>query len=134
MTTQDQTKYDPVTFDIIQNALQAVADEMFVAQRKTSMSAIIYEVLDLSTSILDPKGEIAAVGAGIPAFIGVLDKAIHGILEKFPADTIRPGDLFATNDPYYGGVTHLNDMVLAAPVFSEIATGALRAFGVPQTK
>jgi N-methylhydantoinase B len=119
MTTQDQTTYDPVTFDIIQNALQAVADEMFVAQRKTSMSAIIYEVLDLSTSILDPHGEIAAVGAGIPAFIGVLDKAIHGILEKFPLDTIRPGDLYATNDPYYGGVTHLNDMVLAAPVFSE---------------
>ncbi|QQA43563.1 hydantoinase B/oxoprolinase family protein [Pelagovum pacificum] len=116
--TTDKT-YDPVTFDIIQNALEAVADEMFVAQRKTSMSAIIYEVLDLSTSILDAKGEIAASGAGIPAFIGVLDKAIHGILKKFPLDEIRPGDVFASNDPYYGGVTHLNDMVLAAPVFAE---------------
>ena len=115
--TQDTTTHDPVTFDIIQNALQAVADEMFVAQVKTSMSAIIYEVLDLSTSILDADGEIAASGAGIPAFIGVLDKAIHGILKKFPFEDIRPGDMFASNDPYYGGVTHLNDMVLAAPVF-----------------
>jgi N-methylhydantoinase B/acetone carboxylase, alpha subunit len=111
--------FDPVTFDIIQNALEAVADEMFYAQVKTSMSAIIYEVLDLSTSILNPAGEIAASGAGIPAFIGVLDKAIMGILKKYPLDEIREGDVFASNDPYFGGVTHLNDMVLAAPVFHE---------------
>lgn len=110
--------HDPVTFDIIQNALEATADEMFVAQRKASMSAIIYEVLDLSSSILDPQGDIAAAGAGIPAFIGVLDKAVKGILQKFPLESVRPGDLFASNDPYYGGVTHLNDMVLAAPVFA----------------
>jgi len=113
------SKHDPVTYDIIQNALEAIADEMFVAQRKASMSAIIYEVLDLSTSILDPVGDIAAAGAGIPAFIGVLDKAVKGILKKFPLDTVRPGDVFASNDPYYGGVTHLNDMVLTAPVFAD---------------
>ncbi len=111
--------HDPVTYDIIQNALEATADEMFVAQRKASMSAIIYEVLDLSSSILDPNGDIAASGAGIPAFIGVLDKAVKGILKKFPLDSVRPGDVFASNDPYYGGVTHLNDMVLAAPVFAD---------------
>ncbi|MGV0877525.1 hydantoinase B/oxoprolinase family protein [Martelella sp. FLE1502] len=111
--------FDPVTFDIIQNALEAIADEMFYAQVKTSMSAIIYEVLDLSTSILNPEGQIAASGAGIPAFIGVLDKAIAGILAKFPLEDIREGDVFASNDPYFGGVTHLNDMVLAAPVFHD---------------
>ncbi|WP_319531214.1 hydantoinase B/oxoprolinase family protein [uncultured Cohaesibacter sp.] len=54
------------------------------------MSAIIYEVLDLSTSILDKNGEIAASGAGIPAFIGVLDKAIMGILKKYPLEDIKP--------------------------------------------
>ncbi|MCX5514699.1 methylhydantoinase [Kaistia algarum] len=114
-----ETKHDPVTLDIIQNALEAVADEMFAAQRKTSMSAIIYEVLDLGTGICDANGEIASSGAGIPAFIGVLDKAVKRILDKHPPETIRPGDLFASNDPYWGGVTHLNDMILAMPVFSE---------------
>ncbi|MCX5497794.1 hydantoinase B/oxoprolinase family protein [Kaistia dalseonensis] len=111
--------HDPVTFDIIQNALEAVADEMFAAQRKTSMSAIIYEVLDLGTGICDANGEIASSGAGIPAFVGVLDKAVKRIIEKHPPETIRPGDLFASNDPYWGGVTHLNDMILAMPVFSD---------------
>jgi N-methylhydantoinase B len=110
--------FDPVTFDIIQNALVAIADEMFVAQRKTSMSAIIYEVLDLSTAVLGAGGEVVASGAGTPGFVGVLEKAVFGILKKFPQDQVKPGDVFATNDPYYGGVTHLNDMVLAAPVFA----------------
>lgn len=111
---------DPFTLDIIENSLQAISDEMFAAMRKTSMSAIIYEVLDMGTGITDARGEIASSGAGIPAFIGVLDKSVKAILSKFsdPA-TIHPGDVFATNDPYYGGVTHLNDVIFAMPVFAE---------------
>lgn len=110
---------DPITLEIIQNSLQATADEMFAAMRKTAMSSIIYEVLDMGTGITDAQGRLASSGAGIPAFIGVLDKSVQVLLEKFkrPGD-IRPGDVFITNDPYYGGVTHLNDLVLAMPVFS----------------
>lgn len=113
------TTFDPVTLDIIQNSLEAISDEMFVAMRKTSMSAIIYEVLDMGTGITDAQGEIASSGAGIPSFVGVLDKAVKALIAKFPADQIRQGDVFATNDPYYGGVTHLNDCIIAMPVFSE---------------
>jgi N-methylhydantoinase B len=124
MTIQ-QPINDPVTFDIIQNSLEAIADEMFAAMRKTAMSAIIYEVLDLGTGITDADGEIAASGAGIPAFIGVLDKAVKAILRKHPAGALSAGDVFAVNDPYDGGVTHLNDIVLAMPVFVD---GALVAW------
>ena len=116
---------DPVTLDIIQNSLEAIADEMFAAMRKTAMSAIIYEVLDMGTGITDANGEIAASGAGIPAFIGVLDKAVKAILRKYPRDRLAPDDVFAVNDPYDGGVTHLNDIVLAMPVFVD---GALVAW------
>src|SRR5580693_1402381 len=91
---------------------------MFVALRKTAMSAIIYEVLDMGTGITDAEGNLASSGAGIPAFVGVLDKAVKRIIElnDGPGE-IRPGDIFVTNDPFYGGVTHLNDIVLAMPVF-----------------
>ncbi|MEM7303193.1 MAG: hydantoinase B/oxoprolinase family protein [Pseudomonadota bacterium] len=111
---------DPITLEIIQNSLQAAADEMFAAMKKTAMSSIIYEVLDMGTGIMDGKGELASSGAGIPAFIGVLDKAVKVIIAKFPNEgDIEPGDVFATNDPYYGGVTHLNDIVVAMPVFAD---------------
>ncbi len=114
------TTNDPITLEIIQNSLQSAADEMFAAMKKTAMSSIIYEVLDMGTGILDAEGEIACSGAGIPAFIGVLDKAVKVVVAKYdkPGD-IEPGDVFATNDPYYGGVTHLNDIVVAMPVFFE---------------
>ena len=108
---------DPFTIEIIQNSLQATANEMFVAFKKTAMSSIIYEVLDMGTGICDAHGEIASSGAGIPAFVGVLDKAVKAILKRHPPETLQPGDVFATNDPYYGGVTHLNDIVIAMPVF-----------------
>ena len=112
-------EYDPITLEIIQNSLRAAADEMFGALRRTAMSAIIYEVLDMGTGITDKNGELAGSGAGIPAFVGVLDKTVKRVIEKFdqPGD-IEPGDIFITNDPYTGGVTHLNDVVLVMPVFA----------------
>ena len=92
---------------------------MFAAMRRTAMSAIIYEVLDMGTAICSKDGELASSGAGIPAFVGMLDKAVKRIIEKFdkPGD-VEPGDIFTTNDPFNGGVTHLNDVIVVMPIFS----------------
>ncbi len=116
---------DRFTLDVIQQALAAAADEMFAIFRKTAMSPIIYEVLDVGTGITDARGDLVSSGAGIPGFVGVLDKTVKRLLELVPIADIAAGDIFVTNDPYYGGVTHLNDVVLAMPVFAE---GALIAW------
>jgi N-methylhydantoinase B len=115
------SKVDIFTLEIIQNSLTAIADEMFAAIIKTAMSPIIYEVLDMGTGITDVHGDIASSGSGAPGFIAVLDKAVKRILAQHaqPGD-IEPGDIFITNDPHSGGgVTHLNDVVLAMPVFAD---------------
>jgi len=120
MRSAGPTGADRITLEIIQSSLQAISDEMFAAFRKTAMSAIIYEVLDMGTAITDAAGNLASSGAGIPAFVGVLDKAVKRIIEvNDEPDEIRAGDIFVTNDPFYGGITHLNDVVLAMPVFAE---------------
>jgi N-methylhydantoinase B len=98
---------------------------MFAILKKTAMSPIIYEVLDVGTGVTDAEGNLVSSGAGIPGFVGVLDKTVKRLLEIAPSADIRAGDIFITNDPYYGGVTHLNDVVLAMPVFAE---GALIAW------
>ena len=114
------SQIDIFTLEIIQNSLQAIADEMFAAMRKTAMSPIIYEVLDMGTGVTDARGEIASSGSGLPALIGVLDKAVKRIREDHSEPgAIEPGDIFITNDPHSGGVTHLNDVVLAMPVFAD---------------
>ena len=112
-------KNDPITTEIIQSSLQAACDEMFVAMRKTAMSSIIYEVLDFGTAVTDSNGNIAASGAGIPAFIAMCDKAVQAVIKKYDSNHIKEGDVFATNDPYNGGVTHLNDVIVVMPVFSQ---------------
>ena len=92
---------DPITQEIIQNSLQAAADEMFAAMKKTAMSSIIYEVLDMGTGILDQNGELACSGAGIPAFVGVLDKSTKVIIsaEVQKPEDIRPGDVLPPTTP-----------------------------------
>lgn len=109
---------DRFTLDVIQEAFAATADEMFAVLKKTAMSPIIYEVLDVGTGVTDAQGDLVASGAGIPGFVGALDKTIKRLLEIVRREEIEPGDIFVTNDPYYGGVTHLNDVVLAMPVFA----------------
>lgn len=115
-----QHQDDPITLEIIQNSLQATADEMFAVMKKTAMSSVIYEVLDMGTGITDAEGRLATSGAGIPSFVGMLDKAVKVIVERYTAPgDVEPGDVFATNDPYVGGVNHLNDIVVAMPVFAD---------------
>ena len=113
------TGHDPVTIKIIQSSLKAITDEMFATMRKTAMSSIIYEVLDFGVALTDAQGNLASSGAGIPGFIGMLEPGIKTVIRKFgPHGDIREGDIFITNIPHYGGVSHLNDVVLILPVFS----------------
>jgi len=109
---------DRFSRDVIAASLDAAATEMFDVLRKTAMSPIIYEVLDVGTGVCDADGALVSSGAGIPSFIGVLDKSIAAIRDK-TGDGFAEGDVFVTNDPNFGGVTHLNDVVVAEPVFWE---------------
>jgi N-methylhydantoinase B len=108
--------HDPFTLEIIQNGLVAVADEMFDAVQRTSMSPIIYETLDFSVGITDVAGNLLTQGNGVTAFLGVLDAHVRDVLTKF-GDDIHEGDVFISNDVYAGGGTHLSDPALISPVF-----------------
>lgn len=53
---------DPFTRDVIAASLDAAATEMFDVLRKTAMSPIIYEVLDVGTGVTDADGELVSSG------------------------------------------------------------------------
>ena len=106
-----------ITREIIQSALAAVAEEMFATMRKTAMSSVIYEVLDFGVAVTDADGQLASSGAGIPSFVGMLDPAGKAVIAKHGAAGFEDGDVFITNDPFGGGVSHLNDVALVKPVF-----------------
>jgi N-methylhydantoinase B len=120
-----EQRFDPFTLTIIQEHLRAVAEEMFTCLGQASKSPVIYEVLDYSCGLLTREGVLIAEAQGVPGFTGVLPFAVRSILEKFGAAEMRAGDIYATNDPYSGGGTHLSDVCLVAPIIHD---GQLVAF------
>lgn len=108
---------DPFTLEIIKEGLLAIGDEMFVTMQRTSMSTIIYEVLDYATGLTDARGRLITQGNGVTLFLGTLDFGVRSVLKKFGEGGLKPGDIIITNDPYEGGGTHLSDVSLIMPIF-----------------
>jgi len=112
-----KTGIDPFTLEIIKEGLIAIGDEMFVTMQRTSMSTIIYEVLDYATGLTDAKGRLITQGNGVTLFLGTLDFGVRSAISKFGEKGLKPGDIIITNDPYEGGGTHLSDVTLLMPIF-----------------
>ncbi|MCY4277591.1 MAG: hydantoinase B/oxoprolinase family protein [Gammaproteobacteria bacterium] len=108
---------DAFTQDVIAGALSAASQEMFVAMAQAAMSSVIYEVLDFGVAITDGEGNLASAGAGIPGFVSMLAPAVRAVLNSPELAPLQAGDVFISNDPYNGGVSHANDVVLCQPVF-----------------
>ncbi|WP_158735926.1 hydantoinase B/oxoprolinase family protein [Alteribacillus sp. YIM 98480] len=116
---------DPITVEVMGNALLSIAEEMSVTLVRTSYSTNIKERKDSSTAIFNAKGETIAQAAAIPVHLGSMLGICKEILAKYPLDQINPGDMFVANDPYNGGGTHLPDITIAQPVFKD---GEIQAF------
>jgi len=117
--TKAKQAIDPFTLEIIREGLVAIGDEMFVTMQRTSMSTIIYEVLDYAVGLTDAKGNLITQGNGVTLFLGTLDFGVRSVLDKFGSENLRVGDIYITNDPYTGGGTHLSDVSIIAPIFYE---------------
>jgi N-methylhydantoinase B len=104
---------DPITLEVARNRFAAIADEMGVVLRRTSLSPNIKERADCSAAVFDAGGEMLAQAEHIPVHLGSMPASVRACLDRFdPA----PGVQYAVNDPYHGG-THLNDLTILAPVF-----------------
>ena len=110
---------DLITIEILHNTLKSITDEMFVALMKSSYSTNIKERRDHSTTIIDRNGKlIAQAEFSLPIHLGSLLGLVDTIIASVPLQTIREGDIFIANDPHVAGGTHLPDVNMAMPVFS----------------
>ena len=108
-------KTDPIKLELYKNMLTSVAEEMGVTLRKTAFSPNIKERLDFSCAVFDNTGKMVAQAAHIPVHLGSMPLSV---LAAIAHTEMGPGDMIALNDPYRGG-THLPDITLVAPVFSD---------------
>ncbi|WP_268884472.1 hydantoinase B/oxoprolinase family protein [Alicyclobacillus suci] len=117
-------KADVFTYEVVRDSLMAIGEEMFYALARTSMSPIIYEVLDFASGLTDAKGQLLTQGNGVTGFIGMLTFMVKETREKFGTN-LHEGDMIILNDPYGGGGSHLSDVGLVMPIFVD---GELVAF------
>ena len=111
-------KVDPITLEVVNNALVGVAEQMAVTILRTSYSTVIREMLDYSTAVFDLEGRIIAQSCRIPIHLNSMSRSLRTILdEAVPIAEWRPGDIIITNDPYKGG-QHLPDIQTFLPVFA----------------
>lgn len=106
---------NPVLVEIYRHRLSAIAEEMGATLCRSAYSPNIKERRDYSCAVFDATGELAAQAAHIPVHLGAMPLSVAAALAaREPA----PGDVLLLNDPYAGG-SHLPDLTLVEPVFSE---------------
>ncbi len=118
---------DPITLEVLREALVSIVREMRVTLVRTAYSSILYEGEDFSCVLMDGQAQIVAMSRGQdhPLHIVPIGWSMRAVREKF-GDDVHPGDVFLHNDPYTGG-THLNDVAMLLPLFAD---GRLYVFPV----
>ncbi len=117
MNAERANALDPITLEILYNALRSITDETFIALMKSSYSTNIKERHDHSTAIMNPSGQlIVQAENSLPIHLASMSGLMTSLLERYPLEEIREGDLFVANDPHVAGGTHLPDINMAMPV------------------
>ena len=107
---------DPITLEVVRNKLDGIANEMQSTLLRSSFSTVVKEGLDASASLFTADGETLSQAIAIPIHLATLIPIVLTMIEKFPRETMREGDIYIMNDPYLGG-THLPDIAIVMPVF-----------------
>ena len=108
---------DPVTLEVVRNAAESVAEEMNATLVRTAYSPNIKERRDCSCALFDADGEMVAQAENIPVHLGAMPFSVAAALDRFPPESLVPGDAVLLNDPFAGGA-HLPDLTLVTPVFA----------------
>jgi N-methylhydantoinase B len=106
---------DPVTLELVKNAVESVVDEMALTMMRTAYSSNLKSSNDLSSAYCSLDGELLAQGFTLPMQLGSIPDAMATVIAKF-GGSFEPGDVVILNDPYEGG-THLPDIFLIKPLF-----------------
>ncbi len=102
---------------VMWNRLIAVVEEQAQALLRTAFGTITREAGDLSAGVYDTTGRmIAQAMTGTPGHVNTMATAVAHFFDKYPPRTMKPGDVFITNDPWLG-TGHLFDYVVMTPVF-----------------
>ncbi len=108
---------DSIRTQVMWNRLVAVVEEQAQSLLRTAFGTITREAGDLSAGVYNVEGHmIAQAMTGTPGHVNTMATAVAHFFEKYPPSSMKPGDVYITNDPWLG-TGHLFDYVMLTPVF-----------------
>ena len=109
---------DPITFEVIRNALTEITETMSLALRRSAYSTNIKTRADFSCALFDTNLQPVAQSFSQANHLGSLVKMVPQLVTEFGPERLEPGDVLVTNDPFRGGA-HLNDILTVSAVFAD---------------
>jgi N-methylhydantoinase B len=108
---------DAIRTQVMWNRLIAVVEEQAQSLLRTAFGTITREAGDLSAGVYNVDGQMVAQAmTGTPGHVNTMATAVGHFFKHFPQPTMKPGDVYVTNDPWLG-TGHLFDYVMMTPVF-----------------
>lgn len=113
------TSLDPITLEMLWRRLNATVDELAATLVRTSFSTVVRDVNDYACSIFDADARLLAQSSeSTPGLCGPLGSMLRHMLQVYPRDALRPGDVLIGNDPW-SGTGHHNDITVATPAYHD---------------
>ena len=110
-------KLTPIQLEVLWNRLLSVANEQQTTLIRTAFSTIVRESLDLACGVFDTRGHMIAQSmTGTPGHINPMATGAIHLLNAYPPETLSPGDVLVTNDPWLTA-GQVNDFTVLSPVF-----------------
>lgn len=109
---------DPITLEVIRNALASTADEMALIVMRSAYSPVVRDIMDYSTALCDAQGRVIAQGLTLPIQLCSFPRIMKFVQERY-GSTLLQGDVLIANDPYGSGGQHLPDVYILKPIFVE---------------
>ncbi len=110
---------DPITLEVLWNRLLSVVNEQQVTLMRTAFSTVVRESQDLACGVFDTRGSMIAQSlTGTPGHINAMATGVRHFLKEYLAETLQPGDVLITNDPWQTA-GQINDMTILTPVFKD---------------
>ena len=111
--------FDPVSLEVMWSRLINIADEMWTTVLRTAVSTIIGAAQDFGCELLDENGNsLAHSYRSMPVFNLIMPELTRKLIEAYPVETMKPGDVYTTNDPWLCA-GHLDDIAVITPIFRE---------------
>ena len=111
------SQFQKIRNQVMWDRLISVVEEQARTLMRVAFSTVVREAGDLSAGVFNTKGDLLAQAVtGTPGHINSMARSIREFLKVFPADTMKPGDVYMTNDPWRG-TGHLFDFTVVTPTF-----------------